>query len=245
VVRQTAEEQLAGLSPGQRAKEKLRHSLRLQVHFGGDLVSQIEEETRGRNTDGSFATAGNNVLASPGVNADALTPRLSPFAVFMSGKGRPQGVDSRARFWEIVSDHGWPDSKVADLRNSFLAYASKGKPGKTTLSFEGFEELLPLLLKIEKGDMLQARVRRYWTYLDIEQKGEVNFEDFFIWYLKYMPTELDRTMGSSTASSSLPTRRPSLPSEQKTRTPLHDRKLAALGESSVNKSLISRRTVDF
>ena len=80
---------------------------------------------------------------------------------------------------------------------------------------------------------------------------EVDFEDFFIWFLKYMPTELDRSNPASPFASKW---LPAPPAAERTpRMQLHHRKFSknvertpssALGESSV-KSLASRRTVDF
>jgi hypothetical protein len=263
--------QLPALTPTSRIKERLRHSVQRQVALGGDLVSQIELETAGRVPErpgSEYLNLGaEEAMISPPVSLSSLpsdispltglTPRVSPFTVYVTGSG--------SGFWEIVRDHGWPDHKIGELRKLFMAYSSKGRQASDaesdgtesadaasddawTLSYGGFEKLLPELLE---GDVLQARTRRYWTYLDTGRKGEVDFEDFFIWFLKYMHTDLDRSNPDSPFASKW---MPAPPAAERTpRMQLHNRKFSknvertpssALGESSV-KSLASRRTVDF
>jgi len=224
--------EFAGVTPTSRLKEKLRRSLRLQVAVGLDLVEQYKGKPR-KSVEQykGVERAPPQVVKSPRVEADGGgTPNCSPFAVYMNGLNNPLVVNSRARFWKIVSDHGWSDHQVNELRKSFSTFAVEGQ-SEAMLAYDGFEKLLPELLKIDPRDILQARVRRYWTYMDTEQKGEVNFEDFFIWYLKYMHTDLDRSKQLNAPSTTPSARFPISPSE--------------LIKRSGTKSLVSRSTVDF
>jgi hypothetical protein len=211
-----------------------------------DLVSQIQAEREGPGSgDTSVASSRHvpNVGKSPPVESGASTPCCSPFAVYMAGQRPAQQGDSRETFWKIVSDHGWTDYQVQELRKSFLAYAAKGGSDGARLSYDGFEQLLPELLRIEKGDILPPRVRRYWTYLDTEQKGEVQFEDFFIWYLKYMNSDLNR---KSTFAKAALRRRPS--NVQKnvfTQRPDRQSEDRLVERSPNRRGPVERRTVDF
>jgi exoribonuclease II len=104
-----------------------------------------------------------------------------------------QSTGATEDFLDIVRRHGWTDHEIEKVALVFKKHANLNESCGHVLTYDGFRTLLPEILQSLDGSFNDARLRRFWTYLDSEQAGEVEFEAYFIWYLKYMQTELDRS----------------------------------------------------
>jgi hypothetical protein len=93
-------------------------------------------------------------------------------------------------FLEIVMAHGWKRRDIDPLKAIFTQYSTV-VPGSAAQKLQrtGFQEMLPEILDICPGEVSDLRSQRLWRCLDEKQKGGVEFEEFFIWYLKYIDAD--------------------------------------------------------
>jgi Ca2+-binding EF-hand superfamily protein len=64
------------------------------------------------------------------------------------------------------------------------------------IDFAEFLEMLCVLLRCKnKDDLSESRVTRFWKEIDTDCSGEVSFEEFTTWYLKYFNPENEAMKG--------------------------------------------------
>jgi len=69
------------------------------------------------------------------------------------------------------------------VRAKFLSF---DEDGSGTIEFPEFQKLLSKLMKIPRGQELPAnKIKHFWREIDIDGSGDVCFDEFLQWYIKY------------------------------------------------------------
>lgn len=78
---------------------------------------------------------------------------------------------------------GFPLMEVERIKKQFDVY---DEDGSGEIELAEFERLLYRLLKVPKTEELPAsRVRQFWSEIDQDRSGCVDFEEFLCWYTRY------------------------------------------------------------
>jgi len=75
---------------------------------------------------------------------------------------------------------------VADVDTVRAKFLSFDEDGSGRIEFNEFQQLLCTLMKIPRGQELPAnRIQHFWQEIDADRSGDVDFDEFLRWYIKY------------------------------------------------------------
>lgn len=86
---------------------------------------------------------------------------------------------------KIAKAYGVSVTDVEDIKAQFDA-CDTDQSGE--VEFDEFENILHRCLKVpENAGIPPSRVRYFWAQIDTDGSGNINFHEFFRWWLKYFP----------------------------------------------------------
>lgn len=84
---------------------------------------------------------------------------------------------------QVAREKGFLLPDVEKIRSVFERF---DEDGSGCIDKEEFAHVLRTLSNVkEPGDISEARMNRFWSEVDTDKSGSVDFEEFFCWYLKF------------------------------------------------------------
>lgn len=78
---------------------------------------------------------------------------------------------------------------IREVERALTVFRTYDVDGSNSIEKEEFDKMICSLLRAKSADDIpKERLKRFWSDIDRDGDGQVNFEEFFLWYLRYFPS---------------------------------------------------------